>query len=55
MILMMMMVLLARIGESKVREEKKENAAEKDETKEAARNQLHFCFHLSGLILLWWC
>ena len=35
---MMMMVLLARIWESKVREEKKENADEKDETKQTTRN-----------------
>ena len=44
--MMMMMVLLARIWESKVREEKNENADEKDETKQTARNQLRFRFHL---------
>jgi len=36
---------LARIWESKVREEKKENADEKDKTKQTARNQLRFRFH----------
>ena len=43
---MVAVVLLARIWESKVREEKEENADEKSETKQAAQNQLHFPFHL---------
>jgi len=37
--------LLARIWESKFREEKEEKADDKDETKQAAQNQLHFHFH----------
>ena len=46
MMMIMTMLLLARIWESDVREEKKENADDKDETKQATRNQLHFRFHL---------
>ena len=43
---MMMMRLLAGIWESNVREEKEENADDKEESKQAAHNQLHFPFHL---------
>ena len=46
MILINIILLLAGIWESKVREEKDEDADDKDENKEAAQNQLHFPFHL---------
>ena len=49
---MMMMVLLARIWESKVREEKKENADDKDETKQTGNRQLHFGFQLLSRIVM---
>jgi len=42
----MMMRLLAGIWESNVREEKDENTDDKEESKQAAQNQLHFPFHL---------
>ena len=51
--MMKMMVLLARIWESKVREEKKENADEKDKTKQTTRNQFRFSFHLWVLIFMY--
>ena len=46
MLIMTMLQLLARIWESKVREEKEENADDEKESKQAAHNQLHFPFHL---------
>ena len=51
-LMMVAVVLLARIWESKVREEKEENADEKDETKQAAQNQLHFRFHLRVCLIM---